>query len=181
MAQAFSATLLVVAVFLAGGCGDDKPQTAPKGSNPTVPRSYETSDGKLEFSEGGDSVRVETPDGKSMLINGRLPDDFPKSFPILTGAVIQTSSVQEKSDAIVRTTRYYINGEAGDAYEKYLDLLPKAGYALGEQKRVDNGPTGFDGTIVFKGEGDLDKDSGVVSVSINKQQVQVSITLTTAR
>ncbi|MBI1843142.1 MAG: hypothetical protein HYR89_00780 [Actinobacteria bacterium] len=170
---------LVAGALVLSGCGDDKGDDASKPSaKDTLPRTYETPEGKVAFSEGGDTVTIETPEGKSLLINGRLPDDFPDGFPILKGAKIQTSSVQPKSDSIVQTTRYFVELGGAEAYEQYLDLLVAAGYRLGEKTRVDDGPAGFDGSITFKGEGDRSKQSGLVSVSLNKAQVQVSVTLT---
>lgn len=165
------------------GCGSDSDEGADKPSTKdTLPRTYETPEGKVAFSEGGDTVTIETPEGKSLLINGKLPDDFPDAFPILEDADIQVSSVQSKSDSIVQTTRYFVAlGTGAEAYERYLALLPDSGYRVGEKTRVDDGPAGFDGTISFAGEGDRSKESGVLNISINKEQVQVSITLTIAK
>ncbi len=165
------------------GCGSDSNDASDKPSaKDTLPRTYETPEGKVAFSEGGDTVTIETPEGKSLLINGRLPDDFPDAFPILKDANIQVSSVQPKSDSIMQTTRYFVAvGTGAEVFERYLTLLPDAGYRVGEKTRVDDGPAGFDGTIAFEGKGDRSKQSGKVNVSINKEQVQVSVTLTIAK
>lgn len=174
-------TLLVAGALFVSGCSDDKKEEASKPTvNSSLPRVYETPDGKVDLGDG-ETVTLETPEGTHLLMNERLPDDFPKDFPILEGAKIQTSSVQPKKDSVLQTTRYFIALGAAEAFEKYLGALPAVGYKLGEQKRVDDGPAGFDASVMFQGEGDKSKESGQVVVSINKEQVQVSITLTTVK
>lgn len=176
-----AAAAVAIFVVLMGGCGGDSSKSSSKSSTSSVPRSYESSEGKVQFSEGGDTVKIETPEGTSLLINGKLPDDFPKGFPILKDAVIQASSVQPKSGATLRTTRYYTKLAAPEAYDQYMQLLAKAGYVTGETTRQDEGPSGFEGSIKFQGEGARSNQSGIISVSIQYEKVQVSVSLTTSK
>lgn len=178
--------LLLAGAPFVGGCSDDKSKAGSKATtkstaSDSIPRVYESPDGKVEVGGGGDTVEIETPEGKSLLINGRLPDEFPKGFPIIDGANFQTSSVQPKKDSTLQTTRYFIDLDAPAVFDRYIAELPAAGYKLVDQKRVDDGPAGFDASISFEGQGDLVNQSGIVVISFNKEKVQVSITLTLAK
>jgi len=109
--------LVVIAVLiLLGGVGYFLQQ---KSAEKTAEKVIEdATGGKVDISEGGNKVTIETDEGKLTVGQNQIPDNFPSDVPVYTGAEVITSSESgdnftlalKSTDTVSKVSDYY-NGE----------------------------------------------------------------------
>jgi hypothetical protein len=120
----------------------------------------------------GDNVTIKTDDGE-LSVSGneaKLPDDFPKDFPIYDDAEVESAS----SIASGGSKTFYVNFESTDepqaVYDRYKAEGPSEGWTL-ESDYFMSSSDGDSGIISLK------KDKMTASVAIGASDSGTAITL----
>lgn len=91
----------------------------------------------LAIACGGDSKTVKIPGGGQVSVSDKLPDRFPKNYPVYGGAKVK-GSLSGTSEGITGTT---VTWETGDSLEKVTDFYEKA-FSSGAWKSDSTGQIG---------------------------------------
>lgn len=107
---------------------------------------------------GGDSKTVKIPGGGEVSVSGKLPDNFPKDFPIYKGAKVQ-GSYTGKNEGVSGTV---VTWETGDSIDKVKDFYSNA-FQSGAWPVTSNGD--LNGNAYWGGESSDGKTTFYTMVS----------------
>ena len=107
---------------------------------------------------GGDSKTVKIPGGGEVSVSGKLPDNFPKDFPVYKGAKVQ-GSYTGKNEGVSGTV---VTWETGDSIDKVKDFYDKA-FQSGAWPTTSNGD--LNGSAYWGGESSDEKTTFYTMVS----------------
>lgn len=168
-----SVSLISVFVLLASTVFSGCSLIARKATEEATEKVIEKETGKeTEIDVGEGKVKVKTEEGETEFeAGGKLPDDFPKAFPIYKGA---------EAEGIIRTdsqgkVQFNVNFVTKDEFSKVLDFykkkLPESGYKISTITEAEEGAFLY---LVKNGE-------NVGMVVINKEPDRTIITVTITR
>jgi hypothetical protein len=119
-------------------------------------------DAKVDIEDGGDSITIETGDGETTILGGgdKLPDGFPRDFPIDDDAKVGTSSTIAANGKVTYYITLVSRGEVNDLYDWYKSEFQSEGWEITSDFKMtlDDGDTAM--LAVKKGdrEGTLSLD-----------------------
>lgn len=117
--------LTLLALFLLAGCQTIVEKAANKAVEKSTGVSVDEKNNKIKF-------KNKSGEGEIQVNKNKLPDGFPKKFPIFKGAKI-TSSAKTKSG---KNVNYYVSWTSGadskTVAKYYKKELPKNGYQIKE-------------------------------------------------
>jgi hypothetical protein len=119
---------------------------------------------------GGDSKTVSIPGGGEVSVSDKLPDSFPKDYPIYDGAKVK-GSLSGTTKGISGTT---VTWETGDSLSKVTDFYTNA-FKSGNWKTDSNGQV--NDSSYWSGESSDGKKSHYILVSTQGDKTNIIVTV----
>lgn len=119
---------------------------------------------------GGDSKTVKIPGGGEVSVSGKLPDNFPKAFPVYKGAKVQ-GSYTGKNQGVSGTV---VTWETGDSIDKVKEFYSNA-FQSGDWPVTSNGD--LNGSAYWGGESSDGKTTFYTMVSETSGKTSIIATV----
>ncbi len=134
----------------------------------TTEEAVEKSTG-VEVGEENGSVTVETEEGQAEIKgqSGKLPEKFPKNFPIFEGVNKFDSSQVDIDESVSFTVHYLIDEKVSKVADFYKKSLPESGYTVTSSMEVNDSST----FSVEKGE----EEKGNITIGVDEEEGKTKV------
>lgn len=160
-------TFILIATAILPGCS----LIARKATEKAVEKAVEKATGKetdVEVDER--KVKVKTEEGETQFeAGGKIPEDFPKDFPVYKGARVEGVIRTESGGKVQFNIEFATDDDFSKVVTFYKDKLPKAGYKISVITETDEGVF----LNLVKGGGSV----GMVEINKEKDKTVFTVTL----
>jgi hypothetical protein len=129
--------VVVVALGILGGAGYYLQQrSSEKTAEKTAEKAIEDAtggDAKVDISEGGDKVTIETDEGKITTSETSIPDSFPSSITVYQGSEVAGSTEAEEGVTLLLKT----SDSTSQAFSFYKSDLAKNGWEISSSSTIE--------------------------------------------